>query len=84
MSKKAGNFAAEEKILQNQGFLVQRGQNYGNILEMLHQKRENPVKNPRIFGAVGPKMWKKNGKFALGEGNSCEKPRILGVMGGKT
>ena len=36
----------------------------------------------KIFGAVGPNMWRNRGSFASEEGSSCEKLRLLGVMGG--
>ena len=69
------------KSCETQQFLGQCGQKCG-MWEILHQKTENPMKNPgHFFGAVGPKMWKKVRNLASEEGTSCESPTSFGTVG---
>ena len=70
-----GNVASEGgTLVKTQGCLVQWGRNVENQ-EILHQKRENPVKTKDSWCN---ELWKHVGHAASEEGKSCENPRIFG------
>ena len=58
------------------------GPKCGKTYEILHHKRERPVKTQQDFGTVGPKMWQNVGSFASEKAKFCEKSRIHGAMQG--